>query len=300
MYHISTPDRVFSPKTRRSGASILYLMQELKTASLKIEEERVAWEGLASSCHPPIRRLGAFLLIGFAVSMIASTTTALLYNLFGSRIVEGEMVAVPYEAFYATLALGAVVALGGYFIWLVRSLRSYSAFSQILRRGGRNPRRPTENGLQVYSDEQLLALRSRYEKTRDEKLRARFERTFGFHKDDSFDLGPLSVRPGTFEMNALRVDWESNLILRESEPMPEISWRDEGRIGFLPRQADETRKLIYALHYTGDSVRELKRRYGYRVDRWHKTVPEGKLFDALHDYDEARYIRATLDSRRRG
>ena len=69
--------------------------------------------------------------------------------------------------------------------------------------------------------------------------------------------------------------------------MPEISWWTESRTGLLPRQADETLRLVYALRYTADSVRELKRRYGYRTDRWHATVPEGKLFGAVRDYEDS-------------
>jgi hypothetical protein len=74
----------------------------------------------------------------------------------------------------------------------------------------------------------------------------------------------------------------------------------EGRTGLLPRQADETRRLVYALRYTSDSVRELKQRYGYRTDRWHATVPEGKLFGAVRDYEDALRLQATLSRRTRG
>jgi hypothetical protein len=190
--------------------------------------------------------------------------------------------------------------VGGYLIWLLKSLRSYAGFSAILRRGGLDPQRPTAAGLRAYSDEQLLALRSRYERLADGKLKKRLGRTFGFHDDDSFSLGPLSVLPGTFEMNALKVEWEAELILRSEEPMPEISWWVECRRGLLPRQADDLRRLLYALRYTGDSVRELKRRYGYRTDRWHATVPEGKLFDAVRDYENVQRIQATLNRRFRG
>jgi uncharacterized protein YceH (UPF0502 family) len=96
-------------------------------------------------------------------------------------------------------------------------------------------------------------------------------------------------------MSALRVEWETALILRGEEPMPELSWRNEGRLRLMPRQTDRTRRLLYALRYTTDSVQELKRRYGYRPDRWHKTIPEGKLFDAFRDYEEVRRIRAELN-----
>jgi len=98
-------------------------------------------------------------------------------------------------------------------------------------------------------------------------------------------------------MNALRVEWETQLILRSAEPMPEISWWTEGRQSLLPRKPDETRRLIYALLYTGDSVRELKRRYGYRTDRWHATVPEGKLFDAVRDLENSNRIQLALGRR---
>jgi hypothetical protein len=191
------------------------------------------------------------------------------------------------------------LALGGYAVWLVRSLRSYAVFSRILRRGGLDPRRPTARGLGAYSDEQLLALRSRYERLAEGKLWERLGRTFGFHEEDSFSLGPLSVLPGTFEMAALRVEWETNLLLKTGEAMPEISWWTESRTGLLPRQADETLRLVYALRYTADSVRELKRRYGYRTDRWYATVPEGKLFGAVRDYEDSLRIQATLSRRTR-
>jgi hypothetical protein len=59
------------------------------------------------------------------------------------------------------------------------------------------------------------------------------------------------------------------------------------------------RKLAYALRYTEDSVRLLKRRYGYRADHWHTTVPEGKLWDAVRDYEDARRIQAALHRKSR-
>jgi hypothetical protein len=274
-------------------------VEQVKATAFEIGDERVAWEGLAASCTPPVRRLGAFLLVGFAYFAAVTTAVMLFYNLFGDTAVEGGGVPVPREAIYATMISSLGLALGGYAVWLVRSLRSYATFSSILRRGGLDPRRPSARGLGAYSDEQLLALRSRYERLVEGKLRERLGRTFGFHDEDSFSLGPLSVLPGTFEMAALRVEWETHLLLRTGEAMPEISWWIEGRTGLLPRQADETRRLVYALRYTADSVRELKRRYGYRTDRWHATVPEGKLFGAVRDYEDALRIQATLSRRSR-
>ncbi|MEW6638781.1 MAG: hypothetical protein AB1425_18410, partial [Actinomycetota bacterium] len=81
-------------------------MEKLETAPFGIDEERVAWEGLASSCAPPVRRLGAFLLLGFVFFVAASTVVVLLYNLFGERSIEGQGIAVPREAFYATMLAG--------------------------------------------------------------------------------------------------------------------------------------------------------------------------------------------------
>jgi hypothetical protein len=275
-------------------------LEKARTIQFEIGDERVAWEGLAASCSPPIRRLGAFLLIGFTYFVAVTTAVVLFYNLFGPRPVEGGGVAVPEDAFYATMISSLALALGAYALWVVKSLRSYAAFSSVLRRGGLDPRRPSAKGLRAYSDEQLLALRSRYERLGAGRLKERLGRTFGFHEGDSFTLGPLSVLPGTFEMGALRLEWETELILRADEPMPEVSWWVEGRTGLLPRQADEARRLAYALRYTGDSVRELKRRYGFRTDRWHATVPEGKLFGAVRDYEDALRIEATLSRRVRG
>jgi hypothetical protein len=279
---------------------ILNRVEKLQATPFEIGDERVAWESLAASCTPPVRRLGAFLLVGFAYFAAVTTAVVLFYNLFGTARVSGGGVAVPKEAFYATMISSLALAIGGYLIWLAKSLRSYAAFSSILRRGGLDPKRPTAGGLRAYPDEQLLALRSRYERLTDGKLMERLGRTFGFDEGDSFALGPLSVLPGTFEMGALRVEWETNLLLRTDEPTPEISWWVEGRTGLLPRQADETRRLVYALRYTADSVRELKRRYGYRTDRWHATVPEGKLFGAVRDYEDALRLQATLSRRTRG
>jgi hypothetical protein len=275
-------------------------VEKLRTASFEIEEERVAWEGLASSCTAPIRRFMAFTLVGFTSFIAITTAVIVFYNLFGNRLIEGQGVAPPRTAFYATMLLGVAVAMGGYLIWLLRSLRSYRAFSAVLSRGGLDPHRPTAGGLRAYSDEQLLALRSRYERMNDGKLRERLGRIFGFHGDDEFSLGPLSVLPGTFEMGALRVEWETQLILRSGEPMPEISWWIEGRHNLLPRRPDEARKLVYALRYTSDSVRELKRRYGYRTERWHSTVPEGKLFDAVRDLESSHRIQLALSRRSLG
>lgn len=272
-------------------------MEELRAAPLGTGEERTAWEGLASSCSPPLRRFGAFALVGFTAFITMTTAVVLLYNLFGPRFVEGQGVSVPHEAFYATMLLSIGLVVFGYAVWLLWSLKSYRSFAGVLRRGGLDPKRPTATGLRVYSDEQLLALRSRYARLRDPKLRSLFERTFGFEEGDSFTLGPLSVLPDTFEMNALRVEWETNLILHSSSEGPEISWWRECRLGLLPRQTDRTRKLIYSLRYTEDSVRELKRHYGYRADHWHSTVPEGKLWDAVRDYEDARRIRAALNRR---
>ena len=250
-----------------------------------------------------MRRLGAFLILGFTAFITTTTAVVLFYNLFGERVVEGQGVSVPHEAFYASMAFGLVLALGGFLVWLLKSLRSYESFSRVLRRGGLDPRRPTARGLKAYSDEQLLALRSRYENLGDGRLKSLFEGTFGFRADDSFSLGPLNALPGTFEMGALRVGWEANLILAsvgEGEgagARPEISWWTESRHNLLPRRTDEMRKLLFALQYTKDSVRTLKRRYGYRSDHWHTTVPEGKLWDAVRDLEEARRIQAILNRR---
>jgi hypothetical protein len=275
-------------------------VEKLETASFEIEEERVAWEGLASSCAAPIRRFAAFTLVGFISFIAATTAVVLFYNVFGTRYIAGQGVTMPWTAFDMTMLLGIAVAIGGYLMWLIRSLRSYAAFSAVLGRGGLDPHRPTAGGLRAYSDEQLLALRSRYERLHDGKLRERLGRIFGFHANDEFSLGPLSVLPGTFEMGALRVEWETQLILRSGEPMPEISWWTEGRHNLLPRRPDQARKLVYALRYTGDSVRELKRRYGYRTERWHATVPEGKLFDAVRDLESSHRIQLALSRRSLG
>ena len=273
-------------------------MEKLETASFEIEEERVAWEGLASSCAAPIRRFMGFTLVGLT-SFIAITTAVIVFYQLSTNRDAGVSATLPMAAFDVTMLFGVAVAIGGYLIWLIRSLRSYAAFSAILSRGGLDPHRPTSGGLRAYSDEQLLALRSRYERLHDGLLRERLGRIFGFHGDDEFSLGPLSVLPGTFEMGALRVEWETRLILRSGTPMPEISWWTEGRHNLLPRRPDEARKLVYALRYTGDSVRELKRRYGYRTERWHATVPEGKLFDAVRDLESSHRIQVALSRRSR-
>ncbi len=277
--------------------SILVIVEQLKTASFGLEEERVAWEGLAASCAGPIRRLGAFVLVGFVFFVAATTAMVLFYNLFDARYVEGAGVPIPERALYVTMFLGLALAAGGYLAWLARSLRSFRAFGRILQRGDVDPEKPTANGLRVYSDEQLLALRSRYERMPAGRFRDLFERVFGFHKGDSFSLGPLSVLPGTFEMGSLRVEWETQLILRSGEPMPKTGWWTEGRHNLLPRKPDEVSKLVYTLRYTEASVRELKRRYGYRTERWYATVPEGKLFDAVRDLETSQRVHVALGRR---
>ncbi|TCJ19996.1 hypothetical protein E0L93_03355 [Rubrobacter taiwanensis] len=268
-------------------------MKSLKNSALGPEEERLAWEGLASACSDPVRRLGAFLVIGLVTFFAGISAVVLYYNFFGVR-------AVPHALFYATIAFGLLVALGGWSIWLAGSLRDYASFRRVLERSGLDARRPTLDGLGVYSDEQLLALRSRYENARRPAVRRLFERLFGFSRDDSFRSGPLNVRPGTFEMDNLRVEWEANLILLNagSKP-PEVGWWLESRMELLPRNPDETRKIMFALRYTRDSVRALKLRYGISIRRWHRTVPEGQLWDAMRDYDEARRLQLDLQRKMR-
>ncbi len=279
---------------RYRGLGILFPVEKLRKTYFDVSEERLVWEGLASACVPPLRRLGAFFLVGFTAFIALTTAVVLFYNLFGPRHVEGQGVAVPHWTFYTTMILCFVASVAAYLVWLRRNLKTYRSFAGMLRRGGLDPKRPTLGGLRAYPDEQLLALRSRYEKLPAGKQKSRFEFIFGFREDDSFSIAPLSVLPGTFEMNALRVEWESNLMLREERSVPEISWWTEARSGLLPRQPNETRRLVYALRYTTDSVRELKRRYGYRTQQWHATVPEGQLFDAVRDLENARRIQATL------
>jgi hypothetical protein len=274
-------------------------VEKLGPTSFEIDEERVAWEGLASACSGPIRRFGAFVLVGFMSFIVVTTAVVLFYNLFGEHPA-GQGATIPRAAYDVTMLVGVTIAAGGYLVWLLWSLRSYAGFSAVLRRGGLDPGRPTAGGLRAYSDEQLLALRSRYERMREGKLKEILGRSFGFHDADEFCLGPLSVLPGTFEMGALRLEWETQLILRSGEPMPGISWWTEGRHRLLPRKPDDVRKLVFALRYTGDSVRELKRRYGYRTERWHATVPEGKLFDAVRDLENSHRIQVALSRRSLG
>jgi hypothetical protein len=274
-------------------------VEKLGPTSFEIDEERVAWEGLASACSGPIRRFGAFVLVGFMSFIVVTTAVVLFYNLFGEHPA-GQGATIPWAAYDVTMLVGVAIATCGYLIWLFWSLRSYAGFSAVLRRGGLDPGRPTAGGLRAYSDEQLLALRSRYERMREGKLKEILGRSFGFHDADEFCLGPLSVLPGTFEMGALRLEWETQLILRSGEPMPGISWWTEGRHRLLPRKPDDVRKLVFALRYTDDSVRELKRRYGYRTERWHATVPEGKLFDAVRDLENSHRIQVALSRRSLG
>ena len=280
----------------RPAAGILGIVEKLRSASFELDEERVAWEGLAAACSGPIRRFGAFTLVGFTSFLAVTAAVVLFYNLFGEHPA-GQGATIPWPVFDVTMLVGVAIAVGGYLIWLFWSLRSYAGFSAVLRRGGLDPVRPTAGGLRAYSDEQLLALRSRYERLQEGKLKEILGRTFGFYEADKFSLGPLSVLPGTFEMGALRLEWETQLILRSGEPMPNITWWTEGRHRLLPRKPDDVRKLAYALRYTGDSVRELKRRYGYRTERWHATVPEGKLFDAVRDLENSHRIQVALSRR---
>lgn len=274
-------------------------MESVRDKTFELDEQRVAWEGLAASCGSPLKKALAFVVLGFIVFVAAITSVILFYNVFGERAVAGQGVTPPDEMFYLTFFASVILAVGGFVLWLTRSLRSYRAFAEILRSGGHDPRRPTRDGLGVYSDEQLLALRARYERMIEGGSRSTFFGEFlGFRRDDSFALGPLSALPGTFEMDALRVEWEMNLILGSEVGTPGVTWAAEGRLGVLPRRVDDHLKLHYALYYTGESVRMLKRSYGYKTDRWHVTVPDGKLWDAVRDHEQARRLQATLQRRR--
>ncbi|MGI8649785.1 MAG: hypothetical protein ACR2KW_05330, partial [Rubrobacter sp.] len=221
-------------------------MESLRDKTFELDEQRIAWEGLASSCASPVKKFLAFAVLGFIIFVAAITTVILFYNVFGERSVAGQGITPPDEAFYLTLFASVAFAAGGFMLWLVRSLRSYRSFAGILRSGGHDPRRPTRDGLAIYSDEQLLSLRARYERAPAGGGRSGlFEGLFGFQRDDSFTLGPLSALPGTFEMDALRVEWEMNLIVGPEDGSPEISWWTEGRREVLPRKTDEHLKLLY-------------------------------------------------------
>ncbi|WP_152670614.1 hypothetical protein [Rubrobacter aplysinae] len=275
-------------------------MDRLRTEPPGIEEEREHWESLASACAPPLRRLGSFAAVGFTAFIALMTGVVLFYNLFGPRYIEGQGVMVPPTAFYWTMALGAAISTAGYAVWMALSAHSYSRAARRLEKAGLDPLHPTLGGLRAYPDEQMLALRARYEGLGEGSLKRRFERTFGFEAGDAFELGPLSTLPDTFEMNALRVEWETNLLLAgdlDAASLPDITWWRESRLGLLPRQPDRTSRLLWSRRYTDASVRLLKRRYGYRTDRWHETVPEGKLWDAVRDYEDSRRIHVGLHRR---
>jgi hypothetical protein len=275
-------------------------MDRLQTELLGLEEEREHWESLASACAPPFRRLGSFAAVGFTAFITLMTGVVLFYNLFGPRYIEGQGVMVPHAAFYWTMALAAAASVGGYATWMASSAYSHRSAARKLKSAGRDPLHPTLGGLRAYSDEQLLALRARYESLASVSLKDLFGRTFGFEAGDAFELGPLSILPDTFEMNALRVEWESNLLLTGdlgAASLPDVTWWRESRLRLLPRQADRTFKLLCSRRYTDASVRLLKRRYGYRIDRWHETVPEGKLWDAVRDYEDSRRIHSGLHRR---
>ena len=74
-------------------------MEKLGTASFEIDEERVAWEGLASSCAAPIRRFAAFVLVGFTFFIAVTAAVILFYNIFGTRYIAGQGVTIPRTAF---------------------------------------------------------------------------------------------------------------------------------------------------------------------------------------------------------
>jgi len=80
-------------------AGILICVEKLEATPFEIADERVAWEGLAASCTPPLRRLGAFLLLGFACFVAATTAVVLFYNVFGERPVAGGGVPVASGGF---------------------------------------------------------------------------------------------------------------------------------------------------------------------------------------------------------
>ena len=88
-------------------------MEKLETASFEIEEERVAWEGLASSCAAPIRRFAAFALVGFTSFIAITTAVIVLYQFFSDRDTFGVAATVPRAVFDVTMLLGVAVAIGG-------------------------------------------------------------------------------------------------------------------------------------------------------------------------------------------
>ena len=136
-------------------------MEQVKATEFEIGDERVAWEGLAASCTPPVRRLGAFMLVGFAYFAAVTTAVVLFYNIFGDTPVEGGGVAVPREAIYATIISSFGLALGGFNYTKREKVIDIGPIEATAERHERIPVSPIAGGLALAAGVVLLVAGNR-------------------------------------------------------------------------------------------------------------------------------------------
>jgi hypothetical protein len=200
---------------------------------------------------------------GFAVVCVVAALVLL------SALFVGTAWAGPLAPAIPVLA-GLLVGGGSFARRRLAFLEKRNALRQALAGKATDADRPAARGLGAYYDVQLVLLRSEYEflRSRGTKRASRsarlFEETFGFTPEDSFECGPLNVRPDTEAMLVLRERWEGRLAARAElgEKTPALGLKEDAAYRVFPREMTVPLELATRKAYLQISCGLFRQRYG--------------------------------------
>lgn len=245
--------------------------------------------------------------VGVTVVCVTGALVLLSAPVFGTAWISGApgpVAALPVliPILSGLLAGGAPLAYNR-----VHTLIRQTSLRRALAHRGADPRRPTAEGLGAYYDDQLILLRSEYEALLHTpgpraRRKARMLRlSFGFAPEDPFESGPLSLRPDSPQIRALRGLWESRLYLdrRKGVELPALSFGDDLAYRVFPREMTVPAEFATRTAYLAISCDMLHRRYGYSpLKRLESSEGRGETYRRA-ERDLAEYERITLRRARR-
>lgn len=220
---------------------------------------------------------------GFATVCVVAALVLLSAPLIGTSWAGPFASAIPI--------LAGLFAGGSSFGWRrLGFLKKRNALRQTLAMKGVDADRPAAGGLGAYYDAQLILLRSEYEflRSRGTKRALRsarlFEESFGFTPEDSFECGPLSVRPDTEAMLILRERWDDRIEARQAfgKALPVLGLREDLAYRVFPREMTVPLELATRRAYLEISCELFHKHYG----RNRKRVPEEIQHRAEKDLQE--------------
>lgn len=245
--------------------------------------------------------------IGVTVVCVTGALVLLSATVFGTAWISdapGPVAALPLliPILAGLLAGGAPLAYNR-----AHTLIRQASLRRALARGGADPRRPTAEGLGAYYDDQLILLRSEYEALlhtpgpRARRKARMLALSFGFAPEDPFESGPLSLRPDSPQMRALRGLWESRLYLngRSGQGPPALGFGDDLAYRVFPREMTVPAEFATRTAYLAISCDMLHRRYGRDpLKRLESSEGHGETYRRA-ERDLAEYERITLRRARR-